>query len=214
MTVKIGQLSANFTNPTIVYTAIGMNVTDEGSAASSKLLNLSVNNESKFIVFKSGETHIRSNFSPSSSNTIFNINNGANNLVSINPRTAQLNVDSKSNSHIFVKSYSEAALDVGTSLVFDLGKASVFICSPSVFNDATFIKPNTAFSADTKQSYSCTVIVRYAQTADASVWSGTDVVWPAGRYPNPAGNVAVYNFFNTGSTNYWYGTFGGENYML
>lgn len=38
-----------------VNTAIGMNVTDGGSAANSKLLDLKVNGVSRFIVYKSGD---------------------------------------------------------------------------------------------------------------------------------------------------------------
>ena len=39
MTVKIAQMTANFANVDIVYTAIGMTVNDAASQANSKLLD-------------------------------------------------------------------------------------------------------------------------------------------------------------------------------
>lgn len=214
MTVKIGEMTATFANSQIAHTAIGMNVTDNGSHANSKLLNLSVNSNSKFTIIKDGQTRIHTDFPGNSKNVILSINNANNNIIAVSPNSIHLNVDTKSTTHFFVKSYSEAAVDVGSSTVFDLNQGSVFICNPSVFDSATFIKPNTAFSSDPSQTFTCTVIVRNADTASNTVWQGSNIIWPNLNYPKPAGNVAVYNFMNIGSSNLWYALHGGENFML
>lgn len=211
MTVKIGEMTANFSNAQIVYTAIGMLVTDNGSDENSKLLNLSVNADAKFAVYKDGSTKISTNYPLSSNNTILSINNANNNIITITPRNVQLNVDTKSNTHFFVKSYSEAAVNTGSSTLFDLNQGSVFICRPTQFGNAAFIKPNTSFN-DPLQTYTCTVIVDRSATAPNGAWTTSSVIWPGGRYPAPAGNTAVYNFMNIGSTNFWYGFFAGENF--
>lgn len=214
MTVKIGEMTATFADSQVIHTAIGMNVTDNGSDANSKLLNLSVNSAARFTIFKDGRTQIRTDFDNNSQNVILTINNSNNNIMSVSPNNIHLNVDTKSTTHFFVKSYSEAAVDVGSSLVFDLNKGSVFICNPEVFDSATFIKPVTSFSNDPSQAFTCTVIVRNAATADNTVWQGSNVIWPNLNYPEPAGNVAVYNFMNIGANDIWYAFHGGENFML
>lgn len=55
MTVPVANMTATFSNASITYDAIGMNVTDTASNANSTLINLKVGGTSRFNVKKTGE---------------------------------------------------------------------------------------------------------------------------------------------------------------
>jgi len=58
MSVTISNLTATWSNTSVVYTAIKMNVANNGSAAGSKLMDLQANGVSRFVVFANGSTTI------------------------------------------------------------------------------------------------------------------------------------------------------------
>ena len=65
MTVKISNMTATFTDATIDYDAIGMNVTDAASGANSTLINLKYANSSAFKVTKNSALYTNSVISSS-----------------------------------------------------------------------------------------------------------------------------------------------------
>lgn len=204
MTVKIGEMTSEFSNASIAFVAIGMEVTDNGSNADSRLLNLSANGNTKFSIVKNGRMNITANVD-SNTNLIQVVNNNEE-LVRVTPNVAKIDTTT------YVKSYAEAyKLLTGNNLVLDLREASVFGTNSTSISSISFVKPVTN-EADV-EVYSCSLVLFAGGTISSSVWSTANVVWTSGLSPSGLSTQpAILTFMSIGNSSTWYGIISGHNY--
>lgn len=203
MTVKIGEMTAEFSNSSIAYVAIGMDVNDISSNVQSRLVNLSVNGNSRFSIVKDGKLTINANVS--SSNIILQVSNNNSEIIKVTPNVAKVNTTAH------IRSYAEEyKLLTGTNLVLNLGQASVF--GATNITSISFVKPVTHETST--ESYSCSLVLFNAGSVANSVWSSADIVWPNGTLPLDMNNrPAVLTFLNINNSDTWYGIVSGKDYI-
>lgn len=217
MTVKLANLSAQFTRSDIKYVGIGLHITDGASAPSSKILNFSVNSNNKFSIDKEGTVEINGNVADDVD--LLAIHERNQELVYITNNVAAMNTTN------YVKSYAEGYLELDdnpdenwlSDLVVDLSKASVFGCLANNVNSISFIQPNTLHGKD--EAYSCSIIFYYAPNFPrANIWRDANVMWSYG-YPPRQKSYAyegpmILTFMSTSVENptIWYGTITGVDY--
>lgn len=180
MTVKIGEMTAEFANSTNTYVAIGMNVTDSASSANSKLLNLMQNNNTRVSVEKTGALKI--NGEVTGSNNLFTIQNFNNNIITVDANNITLHQNTISNQTSYVRAYSEGFISQN-SRVLDLTKASVFKLPQTYGGTPTFILPNIP-----NHAFSCTVL--YQTIVGNESWAG--MVWPQVVIPTQGPAIVTY----------------------
>ena len=222
MTVKIGSMNAVFDNVSTSYVAVGMRVTDNGSAANSKLLYFEVNNSPRMDLNKDGRLTISSNVG--SNISLLHMTNKGNSVVNItsNLTSFQSNVYLGRTTH--VRGYSEGfrSISVANSVLFlDLSEASVFsvTSSNSSISRIVFIKPNVPEISSVDKAYSCTVIFRGITNIANSAWTTNNVRWPTGANPAQPTGTVIYTFLNVTDaanifTSSWYGIDLGSNFTL
>lgn len=232
MTVKISEMTTTFANANISYVAIGMEVTDNASANTSKLINLSVNGNSKFQVTKQGSLRINTDYPPSSDFPILSIDNRSSNVIVVSPNTATFSQNTVIEKDAFVKSYSEGVEIVNATgpnldtVNINLANGSVFFVK-SAFNtirQLNLIKPNVMISnaISDGRAYSCSLIINKNITINTAFWSSASVKFASNvilRYVS-SNNYSVYTLmnFNISSepilSNTWFGIVSGESFTL
>lgn len=231
MPVRIGSMTTEWANSQIVYTAIGMHITDTASASDSKLINLSVNSNSKFSVDKTGLFRITPDLPANSTISLFSVVNSGEELIEITPNTWHnySNVVLVGSTN-YIKTYTEGLqyiqLNGAGTVTFDLGIASTFIVDAWAGNTSitgiNFVKPGCVID-DYTRSYSCSVLFRGNIIISDAVWSSANVRWPGGVGPGGANrqvkNETILTFLNSTTdggagayaypSNTWIGISGG-----
>lgn len=212
MTIRIGSMQQEWANSDIVYTAIGMSVTDNASSPNSKLINLAVDGNSKFSITKDGIFRITPDLPGNSNISLFNIVNSGEQLIDITPNTVHsaINVVLEGQT-TYVRSYAEGLqyinLGSNTELTLDLGVASTFVVeqyytgSTGSLSKIQFVKPNTIID-DFLRTYSCSVLFRGNIAIPDTVWSNANVWWPGGFGYSALANASILTFVNTTMATY------------
>jgi len=218
MTVKIGEMTATFSNADTLYVAVGMHVTDNGSAVGSKLLNLTTNNNTKFEIYKSGSTRITAQEDEDSGTNLFEVINYTPNvspnvvyttdLFYVQPNIAVFGTDAWATKTAYVQSYSEGFAESYTSnshLILNLNEASVFtaMSGNNYISKITFIKPDMNVISDVAKSFSCSVIFKDIDEISVNAWVSSNVMWADGCYPQEAGNTFILTFLNVTNADIW-----------
>ena len=211
MTVRIGSMATEWANSDIVYTAVGLHVTDNASSYNSKLINLSVDGNSKFTISKAGLFRITPDLPDDSSNAIFAIVNSGETLLDITPSTvhstANVILEGQTN---YITAYAEGLqyIDMGGpgELLIDLGVASTFVVDQRAAGEAgaitkiTFVKPQTRID-EFLRSYSCSIVFKGKISIPDAVWHSANVMWPGGLGKNVTQNTSILSFINTTTAN-------------
>lgn len=204
MTVRIGEMSAEFANANVTFVAIGMTVNNAASAANSMLLNFNVNDNSVFSISKTGKTTINSNVG--NDTELMKIKNNNTEVVKLTSNVAKMNATT------YIKSYSEGYKVLsGSSLNLDLSKASVFGTTSTTINSITFSVP--AVDPTETHVFSCSLVLFNGATFGGSVWSNAGVQWSLGTIPTGLVGTTILTFMNVSSApGIWYGVISGRNY--
>lgn len=204
MTVRIGEMSAEFANANTTFVAIGLTVNNAASGANSMLLNFNVNGNSKFSISKSGKTSI--NAYESANTELLKIKNYSNEIVKVSSEVAKMNTTT------YVKSYTEGYKVVsGSSLILDLSQASVFGTTSTTINSITFSVPS--IEPAEPHVFSCSLILFNGANFGGSVWSNAGVVWSTGVEPTGLTGPTILTFMNVSNApGVWYGVISGKNY--
>lgn len=176
MTIPIGAVTANFANATFAYSGIGLNVRDNGSANSSKILHITANGNPRLTVFKDGGLRVSANTNlilPS----IFDVDN------KINVRRLVLeekrDISSEINTHdkAFAEDYEHIRTTNGT-VVINLANATTFRVesTTNTITNIQFVKPTDTHTLKDRV-YSCLVMFSGINTIPTNVWSNAGVVW-------------------------------------
>ena len=238
MTIPIGSMTANFANADIAYTGIGMHVTDYGSSNASKLLHMTVEANSKLLVYKDGGIRIKSNIDPNSNIKLMHITNKDRDIISITSNTITYGHNVHFQNTVFVQSYAEGVRQeyvTNGTITIDLTKASAFRISsntvPVTINSITILP---AVSADSQAldpgsfyvSHSCLTLFDAGITIPDNVWANASVIWAANTKPSmPTSNNDTFSFStvltnSTGTTlpnfyywrEYWKGIILGQGF--
>lgn len=231
MTVKIGEMKTTFSNANVVYVAIGMEVTDNASANTSKLINLSVNEESKFQVTKDGTLKINTDFPPNSKFPILSIDNNSSNVMVVVPNNIIFSQNTVIEKDAFVKSYSEGIEIINASgpnldhVTINLANASVFFIKTSygTLRQLTLAKPNVMVKSSIAdgRAYSCSLVIDKGITINTAFWTSANVKFGSNVYTrSSSNNYSVYTLMNfdikseSSLSNTWFGIVSGENFAL
>ena len=202
MTINVGSMNATFSNSQINYTALGLHITEEGSPYNSNLFNFSVNNVSKFVVDKYGQTKITTKLPVGSNTKILQIINDCKDLVIAVPNKVTIKTETtRSDNVTYSKTYSEGHIVVyansGVANV-DITKGSVFQLKSNTNTISQLILYTpTTLSSKGNVTYSFSVIAK-GLTISNSVWSQAGVVWSNDKGAPPsigASNVSIYTLF-------------------
>lgn len=232
-------MTANFASSNTVYTAIGMHVTDEGAANTSKLLHMTVDGESRFTIWKDGGLRISSNSSLVPGNTkLFQINDKGRDIISISANQISLGSNTVFNNTVIVGAHVESFIDVYTTdsvVTLDTTKASVFRIRSSNnyvsrivlanagygIADGVIYSPNS--SGNAFPAIAITLVFGSGITIPTSVWDNAKVYWSFfNTYPtSPTGND-VYVLTSTYRESFeypytvlsWHGVVAGQNYEI
>ena len=237
MTIPISGMTANFASSNTVYTAIGMHVTDEGAANTSKLLHMTVDAESRFTIWKDGGLRISSNSDLVPANTkLFQINDKGRDIMSISSDKIVLASNTIFRNNIIVGAHVESFIDVYTTnsvAILDVSKASVFKISSSnnYISRIVIAGADTILSAfeygfynpditnNTFPSISFTLATAGNLTIPSSVWDTARIYWSYGFYPiSPTSNdvyviTSTYRETPTG-TMVWHGIIAGQDFVI
>lgn len=205
MTVRIGEMTAEFANANTTFVAIGMEVNDLASNNNSMLLNFNVNDKSVFSVNKTGKTTINANNSNLNAE-LFNVKSSNNEIIKVTPNVAKVNTTA------YIKSYSEGYQTLsGSSLVLNLAKASIFGTNQSSISSIQFQTPS--IETNETKVFSCSLVLFNSATFGGSVWSNAGVIWSGGLEPTNLTGPTVLTFMNISSApSVWYGVISGQNY--
>lgn len=211
MVTRIGSMSVEWANSQLTYTAVGMSVTDTASNANSKLINLSVDGNSKFSITKDGIFRITPDLPSNSNISLFTIINSGEELIGVTPNTVQSKINVVLEGQTtYVRSYGEGLqyinLGSGSELTLDLGQASTFIVeqyyagNTGNISKIEFIRPNTIID-EYFRTYSCSVLFRGNISISDAVWSNANVWWPGGFGLSALANSSILTFVNTVTAN-------------
>lgn len=213
MTIPIGSMTANFSNADIAYTGIGMRVTDTGSSNGSKLLHLTAEQNTKFVVYKDGGIRINSNIDQNSNVKILHITNRGRDILSITPNNITYSQNVVFQNTISVKSYVETleyayVNTVNNSLTIDLSKASVFKVShngyPKTISSIAFKPANDQDSYYGTESfflYSCILIMDGGITITNGAYTNAYIQWASNVKPTMPTSAGDMYSFSTALTN-------------